>query len=61
MPHKEKTEKKKDQAAAQIQLAPLFDEKSLKTLICRQFNAYRTHRFIFISFQMVRTKNGVYQ
>jgi hypothetical protein len=32
MPHKEKTEKKKDQAAAQIQLAPLFDEKSLKLL-----------------------------
>jgi hypothetical protein len=32
MPHKEKTEKNKDKAAAQTQLAPLFDEKSLKLL-----------------------------
>ena len=32
MPHKEKNEKSKEKAAAQTQLAPLFDEKSLKLL-----------------------------
>ncbi len=32
MPQKEKFEKKKDQTGTQTQLAPLFDEKSLKLL-----------------------------